>query len=88
MTVSPESYLDTVRKVATTPEVLQAPGSASDAKIVVLIALTYTGNQAEMAETKRRARVGPLTSPGRVACELARLYRKARWHEIDVTEAS
>ena len=41
-----------------------------------------------MAETKRRARVGPLTSPGRVASELARLYRKARWGEIDVTEAS
>jgi hypothetical protein len=39
-------------------------------------------------ETKRRIRVGRLTTVGQVAAELGRLYRHARWGEIPVGDAS
>jgi hypothetical protein len=39
-------------------------------------------------ETKRRVRIGRLTTVGQVAAELGRLYRHARWGEIPVADAS
>jgi hypothetical protein len=37
---------------------------------------------------KRRVKIGRLTSVGRVAIELGRLYRQARWGEVPVVDAS
>jgi hypothetical protein len=38
-------------------------------------------------ERQRRVRIGKLTSVGRVAIELGRLYRQARYGEVETIEA-
>jgi hypothetical protein len=38
-------------------------------------------------ERQRRVRIGRLTSVGRVAIELGRLYRQARYGEVETIEA-
>jgi len=41
----------------------------------------------EMAERQRRCRIGRLARVGLVTSEMARIYRVARWKELDVQEA-
>ena len=41
----------------------------------------------ETKERKRRVKIGRLTSVGRVAIELGRLYRQARHGEVETIEA-
>ena len=46
----------------------------------------WLGNQKAL-ERKRRVKIGRLTSVGRVAIELGRLYRQARHGEVETIEA-